>query len=133
MSNSSSTEKARKVMWSEHARLKKEWSEQEDRLIALIAKTDNAELMEAFLEWQRTRATINELGLLINKTFPKWEVMDINSMPTMNDLPFLTRQKVGKRYDYELWDDTDWFDEVFDRDKLQRDHWHRLEPKPKSK
>ena len=49
--------------------------------------------------------------------------------PTMDDLPFVTYMKIS--FDmYELWDDTDWFYELNDKDRAEWTHWMPLK-KPK--
>jgi hypothetical protein len=40
---------------------KKKWDRLESKLIDLISKTDNDELMDAFLDWQNTRNELNEM------------------------------------------------------------------------
>jgi hypothetical protein len=42
--------------------------------------------------------------------------------PEIKDLPFITKQ--GKNY--ELWEDSDWFEELSDKERLDWDGWVSL-------
>lgn len=48
--------------------------------------------------------------------------------PEIKDLPFVTRMILpsGGR-EYELWEDSDWFDELDEADRLGHDFWFPLQ------
>lgn len=55
----------------------------------------------------------------------RWIPMTIE--PVFKDLPFVTYNKNG----FEFWEDTDWFNELTEKDRLSWSHWARIR-KPKS-
>lgn len=107
------------------------WKGLEDKLIEAVGKTGDEKLMDLFLDWQTTRTRLNSLGIELMKNVPKWESMELE--PTMKDVPFLTRKETKFGYSYDLWEDTDWFAELSDKERLSWQHWHKLEQKPAKK
>lgn len=51
-----------------------------------------------------------------------WNLMK-NGQPEEKDLPFVTYDGVNH---VELWDDTDWFFELTDKEKLTHLYWKRV-------
>jgi len=41
--------------------------------------------------------------------------------PTIKDLPFVTYEEISE--DIELWEDSDWFQELGEEERLQYTHW----------
>lgn len=107
------------------------WKGLETKLVEAIGKAGDEKLLDLFVDWQTARNRLNALGIMMMKNLPRWESMELE--PTMKDLPFLTRKKTKFGYSYDLWEDTDWFDELTDKDRLEWEDWHRLESKPSKK
>lgn len=50
-----------------------------------------------------------------------------DQIPTMKDLPFITYRYQFGGDEYEIWEDSDWFEEYDDNERFQWTHWMKLE------
>jgi len=43
--------------------------------------------------------------------------------PVWDDIPFITYDKYGT---FDVWEDTDWFQELSEKDRLEHTHWAKI-------